>query len=94
VNPEVDARWATPEMTHTTQVQMSLRAKLGRWGLAMARACLSQKKRNTQLQLDGLLQCLACNSNELKFSDLAVICVGCGKQYDVVSGVPRMSVES
>jgi SAM-dependent methyltransferase len=94
VNPEADASWVTPEMTHTTKVQMSLRAKLGRWGLAMARACLSQKKRNTQLQLDGLLKCLTCNSNELKFSDLAVICVGCGKQYDVVSGVPRMAGSS
>ena len=94
VNPEVDANWTPPVMQQTTQLQMSLRAKLGRLGLATARAWLSQNKRNSQLQLASLLQCPACKSTELKFSDMAVDCVGCGKQYDVVARVPRMSVEA
>jgi SAM-dependent methyltransferase len=94
VNPEIDASWTPPVMEHTTQMQMSLRAKLGRAGLAAARAWFSQKKRNSQLQLQGLLQCPACKSSELKFSESSVDCVGCGKQYGVVAGVPRMSVES
>ncbi len=92
VNPEVDASWSPPEMSHTTQLQMSLRAKLGRWGLAMARALLSQRQRNSRVQLAGLLQCPSCHSTELSFNDRNVTCTGCGKQYDVVAGVPRMSV--
>jgi len=94
LNPEVDASWTPPVMEHTTQMQMSLRAKLGRTGLAAARAWFSQKKRNSQLQLQGLLQCPVCKSSELKFSESSVDCVDCGKQYDVAAGVPRMSVEA
>jgi SAM-dependent methyltransferase len=93
VNPEVDANWTPPEMKLTTQVQMSLRAKLGRLGLATARALLSQKQRNSQIQLADLLQCPTCKSMELKFSDSVVVCSGCGRQYDVVANVPHMSVE-
>lgn len=93
LNPEVDASWTPPVMENTTQIQMSLRAKLGRMGLAMARAWFSQKKRNCQLQLQVLLQCPACKSSELKFSEGSLDCVECGEQYDVVAGVPRMSVE-
>jgi len=93
LNPEVDASWSPPEMSHTTQLQQSLRARLGRLGLATARVLLSQKKRNAQLQLSELLQCPACKSTELKCSDTAIDCAGCGAQYHVVAGVPRMAVE-
>lgn len=93
VNPEVDASWTPPVMQQTTQMQMSLRAKLGRLGLAAARAWLSQKKRNSQIELSRLLQCPACQSNELSFTDHTVGCLDCGTQYDVVAGVPRMAVQ-
>jgi SAM-dependent methyltransferase len=92
VNPEVDASWAPPAMTHTTQLQMSWRAKLGRLGLAIARSLLSQRQRNSQIQLAALLQCPSCQSTKLNVSDSHVICSGCGKQYDVIAGVPSMSV--
>jgi len=94
VNPEVNANWAPPEMTHTTQLQVSLRAKLGRLGLSTARALLSQRKRNSKIQLAELLQCPACQSTALKLDHHHVVCTGCGKHYEVVAGVPRMSVES
>lgn len=93
LNPEVDASWTPPEMQQTTQLQMSLRAKLGRLGLATARALLSQKQRNSQIQLTGLLECPACKSTALKFGAIAVVCTGCGKEYEVIAGVPRMSIE-
>ncbi len=92
VNPEVDSSWEPLEMTHTTQLQMSLRAKLGRWGLATARALLSQRHRNSEIQLAELLQCPSCQSTALNFDDSNVTCAGCEKQYEVVAGVPRMSV--
>lgn len=93
INPEDDANWATPEINQTTQIQMSLRAKLGRLGLAIARKLLSQKRRNRQIQLAALLQCPACNSSDLKFSATAVVCQGCSSQYEVVAGVPYMTPE-
>jgi SAM-dependent methyltransferase len=93
VNPEVNANWAPPEMTHTTQLQVSLRAKLGRFGLSTVRALFSQRQRNSKIQLVDLLQCPACKSTELKHRDSVVDCIGCEKQYEMVAGVPRMSVE-
>lgn len=94
VNPEVNANWTPPEMAHTTQLQVSLRAKLGRLGLSIARALLSQQQRNSKIQLVDLLQCPACKSIELKQSQDTINCLGCGRQHDVVAGVPRMSVEA
>ena len=94
INPEDDANWATPKMNQTTQMQMSLRAKLGRLGLATARTLLSQKRRNRQIQLAALLQCPACNLSDLSFSPTTVICQGCSRQYKVVAGVPYMTTES
>jgi SAM-dependent methyltransferase len=93
VNPEVDANWTPPEITLTTQMQMSMRAKLGRLGLATARALLSQRRRNSKIELAQLLQCPACKSTDLTFNERSVDCAGCGRQYEVVAGVPRMSVQ-
>lgn len=94
VNPQVDANWAPPEMKHTTQLQKSLRAKLGRLGLAMARALLSQRQRNSKINLADLLQCPTCQSKALRFDNQNVACSECGCKYEVVAGVPRMVVES
>jgi len=93
LDPEVDASWPAPQVEHTTGLQVSLRAKLGRLGLAMARMLLSQKGRNSQIRLEELLQCPNCKSRDLTIGDSEVKCRGCGKQYDVAAGVPRMSVE-
>ena len=93
VNPEVDASWEPPTVTQTTQIQMSLRAKIGRIGLAMARKLFSQRQRNKKIQLDKLLQCPTCKSTELRFSQSEVTCKGCGRKYDVINGVPQMSIE-
>lgn len=93
INPEVDADWTPPEMTHTTNLQVSLRAKLGRLGLSSARALLSQGQRNSKIELANLLQCPACKSTELKSGANVLDCIGCGMHYEVVAGVPRMSVK-
>lgn len=92
VNPDEDANWPPPQMMISTQLQTSVRAKLGRIGLALARALLSQKKRNSKIQLSQLLQCPACKSTGLKLSESVVDCTGCGQRYEVYAGVPRMVV--
>ena len=93
INPEVNASWEPPTVTQTTQIQMSLRAKIGRIGLAMARKLFSQRQRNKKIQLDKLLQCPTCKSTELRFSQSEVTCKGCGRKYDVINGVPQMSID-
>ncbi len=93
INPEVGANWTPPEMKQTTHVQPSLRAKLGRLGLTIARQLLSQKRRNRQIKLADLLQCPTCKSDELRWSDHSVVCKKCSRQYNVVAGVPSMTVQ-
>jgi len=90
VNPEVDSRWVAPVMQQTTHLQMSLRAKLGRLALSMARSTFSQKKRNESIQLDELLQCPSCKTIDLNFSENSVMCSSCKTQYQIVAGVPSM----
>jgi uncharacterized protein YbaR (Trm112 family) len=72
---------------------MSLRAKIGRLGLAMARKLFLQRQRNKKIQLDKLLQCPSCKSTELRFSQSEVTCECCDRKYDVIKGVPQMSIE-
>jgi SAM-dependent methyltransferase len=93
VNPEVNASWDPPIVTHTTQIQMSLRAKLGRLGLAMARKLFSQRQRNKKIQLEKLLQCPSCKSTKLKFSESNLDCTECSRKYDRIKGVLQMSIE-
>jgi len=93
IDPEVDANWTSPEMTLTTQMQTSLRAKFGRLGLAIARKLLSQKKRNRKIQLADLLQCPRCKSPELQLGDRSAICTSCGTPYEVIAGVPCMTAQ-
>jgi len=90
LNQEADANWVPPEMLNTTRVHLSLRARLGRFGLIVARLLLSQKRRNRQIQLVDLLQCPACRSNNLAWNDDFVACNNCGYLYDVVADVPSM----
>ena len=65
-NPHIDAGWSQPEMVNTTQLQTSIRAKLGRVVLAILRRFLSQNARNHSINLLDLLQCPACHSSELR----------------------------
>ena len=92
VNPEVDASWSPPELEQTTHMQTSLRAKLGRLGLRVARNILSQTRRNRQISLETLLQCPCCHSPQLKRGENSLACKGCGTGYRVVAGVPLMTV--
>ena len=92
LNPEVDSGWLPPSVEQTTQIQMSFRAKVGRIVLAFVRFWFSQNKRNSQIQLQSLMRCPSCKSNELQFSETELVCAGCGRTYEVIAGVPQMSI--
>lgn len=89
-NPEVDSNWDPPRVAQTTQLQNSIRAKLGRIGLWLARMLFSQRKRNKNLLLFNLLICPLCKSSQLEFKRNQITCNACGKQYHVTHGVPNM----
>ena len=90
LNPEVDASWPAPAMEESQHPPFSLRAFIGRTGLATARLLFSQTKRNKDLRLPELMQCPACGSGQLAFSRNEITCIGCRKKYAVSAGVPRM----
>lgn len=92
INPHVDSRWIAPEIKHTTQLQLSVRAKFGRSMLSLARALFSQRRRNRTLRLAELMQCPSCKNRALIFNDDQIECGSCKLKYNVVAGVPHMSV--
>lgn len=94
LNPDVSSDWPAPDIRSTTKVGMSLRARLGRLGLAVARALFSQTKRNKSINLLDLLQCPICRSTRLRASHDKVSCERCGKDYEIVANVPRMYRQS
>lgn len=91
LNPEVNASWPAPTVETSTRPPFSLRALIGRFGLASARLLFSQTKRNKGLNLSELMQCPVCGSSQLAFSPNEIACGDCQKTFDVSSGVPQMS---
>lgn len=91
LNPEVNASWIAPAVETNTRPPFSLRALIGRFGLASARLLFSQTKRNKGLNLSELMQCPVCGSSQLVFSTNEIACGNCQKTFDVFSGVPQMS---
>lgn len=90
LNPEEDASWPAPQMEESQHPPFSLRAFIGRTGLAIARLLFSQTTRNKDLSLREVMQCPACGSNQLDFSRHEITCNGCQKRYSITEGVPRM----
>ena len=92
INPEVDSKWMPPEMEMTTKIESSIKAIFGRFGLAIARTLFSQRRRNREIKLLNLLQCPSCGSAKLSLNVSVVICAKCEYKYDVVGGVPIMTM--
>ena len=90
VNPETDSSWPAPHIDNTTHLQSSVRAKLGRTGLAAARLMLSQKQRNQSIKLNELLQCPNCSSLNLIWNEQIINCKNCHKNFKINSNVPHM----
>ena len=91
LNPLVDASWAQPEIAHTTQLEMSWRAKLGRWVLYIVRFIFSQKQRNRNIQLAELFQCTMCQSTTVERSDTNLTCAECRKKYYTINSAHNIS---
>jgi SAM-dependent methyltransferase len=92
LNPNEDASWTPPVMSEVTHLQTTLRAKLGRLGLMLARSLFSQKMRNKKISLNNLLMCPACKSTELSVKTDSINCKDCQKRYVVAENIPSMII--
>lgn len=89
LNPEVDAAWQPyAGLTSVTDVvgRKTIRQKL----LATIRTVLSQRRRNSKIDLMTLLRCPNCFSTELKQAGLDIECQQCQAQFGNSNGIPIM----
>jgi SAM-dependent methyltransferase len=89
VNPEVDATWKPPsEQTAPAHIagRKSMRQRL----LETLRRWLSQRKRNSEIDLLVLLRCPNCFSTELRRAGADIKCQHCQNNYASSNGIPIM----
>ena len=90
INPEVKADWAYPEELISRKVKFTSWTDSARnLYLMIRRNLLSQRSRNRNLNIDKLLRCPTCHSEDLKFSE-NITCLSCGANYERSKGVPKM----
>jgi SAM-dependent methyltransferase len=90
LNPDTDSSWPAPEFSQTTNLSTSMRAKIGRFVLYLARIFLSQNKRNREINLHALLICPSCKSQHLAFEKEHIRCTPCSCEYQIKDGIPEM----
>jgi SAM-dependent methyltransferase len=91
LNPKTDSSWPAPVFPYTTKLSTSMRAKIGQFVLYLARLFLSQNKRNRRLNLESLLICPSCKSQDLVFEIEGIQCTSCSCTYQINYGVPDMT---
>ena len=90
LNPDTDSNWPAPDFSQTTKLSTSIRAKIGRFVLYLARVFLSQNKRNREINLNALLICPSCKSQHLAFEKEYIRCTSCSCEYQIKDRIPEM----
>jgi SAM-dependent methyltransferase len=90
LNPDTDSSWPAPAFTHTTSLSTSLRAKVGRFVLHLAREFFSQNERNKKIKLGSLLICPSCKAQDIVLEDDHIRCVACSCKYPIIHGISDM----
>lgn len=90
VNPEVDAAWAAPTVPQGASTT-SFGGRLRKMTRDFLRGLLSQRRRNSSLDLLPLLRCTTCRSTVLAHEANAVHCVTCGTRFPVRKRVVAMN---
>lgn len=91
VNPEEDAGWESPASAVGERQSRGLKRALHDRILSILRRVLSQRARNRQLKLLGLLACPACRSGGLTETGTSIECLACSSSYEVRRGIPIMN---
>lgn len=89
VNPEVDANWK-PLLEQASSALVASRKSMRQRLLDTIRHCLSQHKRNSQIDLLDLLRCPNCFSTELKRVGEDIVCQHCQTNFASSNGIPIM----
>jgi len=93
INPEVDANWQQPEigtMHFNSANKTSIRQKI----LGVTRVLLSQRTRNSQIDLLSLLRCPNCHSDKLLETENLISCHACGSNYTKRHGIPHLFAQT
>lgn len=90
VNPEVDAGWDSPVVDRTNP-PLTLSVRLRQMVRDFLRTLLSQRSRNSTIDILQLLRCTACHSNGLVRESHAVHCLGCGTRFSVRDNIIVMN---
>lgn len=93
LNPEVDATWQ--ESTDTiSAINVVNKKSIRHHFLDMLRILLSQRTRNSQINLLSLLRCPSCYSSKLVENESQLTCCNCGTHYPLHSGIPHLFSQS
>jgi uncharacterized protein YbaR (Trm112 family) len=88
LNTNVDVTWDPP---HTPIASHSGKGQVKKYLLSGLRSLLSQRKRNSRIDLISLLRCPVCKDESLRTEGPALLCGGCGSTFPVRDGgIPDM----
>lgn len=88
INPTVDAAWEAPK---TLAASQSAGGGVRKHLLSGLRSLLSQRARNSRIDLISLMRCPVCKGESLRSEGATLVCAGCGNVYPVRDGgIPDM----
>jgi SAM-dependent methyltransferase len=91
VNPDTDATWDVPNLSHSTTVADTPKARFGRIFLWLIRKFFSQNRRNSSIDIFKILQCPECASDINKIDSKTMGCDNCGSKFGIKKNIPNFS---
>lgn len=83
INPEYEFDWEAPE-TDKVYRKPSLIATIKTTILKLVRKYLSQNERNKNINLDELIMCPKCKSDEFTKDAEVIVCNACNTSYEII----------
>lgn len=90
VNPDIDAGWPAPAFEGTAMT-MTFRHRARQWLRDFLRDLLSQRRRNSSMDLLPLLRCTVCHSTKLTRKTDGLNCASCRTRFPVRRGLVAMN---
>lgn len=90
VNPHADAGWTAPVSMRPAPA-MTIAGRIRQITRDFLRALLSQRQRNSSIDLLPLLRCTTCHATSLARNTNTIYCIECGSSFPVRKGVVAMN---
>ena len=81
INPEVKIDWHIPETTYQNHFEETLFNKIKQKSLSFIRSLISQNNRNKNIDIQKLMLCKKCNSENFILKDSRLECKSCNHFY-------------